>query len=57
MIKVISKSCGHQIGWYLRNTPRTPDIALSKDFMRMDGTFPNLNEFGRKNMSLKFERG
>jgi uncharacterized C2H2 Zn-finger protein len=39
-VKVIHKKCGGQVGWYLLDIPRCPDIVLSKDFERLDGTSP-----------------
>jgi len=39
-VKVIHIECGTQLGWFLRDMPRNPDLMLSQDFMRMDGTQP-----------------
>ena len=40
VVKVIHRKCGTQVGWYLRDAPREPDVVRSKDFMRMDGSQP-----------------
>lgn len=45
MVKVIHKKCGGQVGWYLHDTP---DIVLSKDFERMDGSSPITGEVFRE---------
>ena len=44
MTPVVHKTCGAQVGWYALEAPRNPDVALSKDFTRMDGTQPTWGE-------------
>lgn len=44
MSPVIHKTCGAQVGWYALDARRNPDVALSKDFTRMDGTQPTWGE-------------
>ena len=44
MSPVVHKTCGAQVGWYALDARRNPDVALSKDFTRMDGTQPTWGE-------------
>jgi len=40
MVKLIHKHCGKQMGWYLRDAPRDPDIPYAKDVIWRDGSKP-----------------
>ena len=44
MVPVKHRKCGGVTGWYLLDKPRVPDRALSKDYMRLDGTQPKKGE-------------
>lgn len=48
MVPIKHKRCGGQVGWYLRNEPRDPDICMSKDYMRIDGTQPEYGALFRE---------